>query len=286
MKRIIMTILVLTFYFGCDNITESDYSIVTACFSHLTGGDLQSGYYVTFHNCSENANSYLWDFGDSTQSIEKDPIHIYDTDGAYTVSLIASNESNLDTSIKTILVDWNMVEKPNIYLYPVTDIDLSLYLEFSIGGRVVKSIPEYGDGWQIHVQIGGKIDNQYNFLFYEAIQPDVWQQNQGWCIVKESVAEFFQANMQTYNFAANEIADFIDYWTPKLVDYDYYTIYPQNDQVIEQVISLNFSEQPDNINRLFYVVGGAMEFKAIEAPLITAFTRTGFTVIEWGVIRK
>ena len=150
----------------------------------------------------------------------------------------------------------------------------------------MQSIPAYNDGWFIHVESSGKIDHKYNYLFYEAAQPDVWQSAEGWCVAKESLAEFFHNNMQTYNFAANEIADFIDYWAPRLVDYDYYAIYPQNDQVIEQVISLKFSKQPDTINRLFYVVTGATEFKAIVAPLVTAFTRTGFTVVEWGVIRK
>ncbi len=45
---------------------------------------------VTFKNLSENANSYVWDFGDSTTSTEINPIKTYPT-GSYIVTLTASN---------------------------------------------------------------------------------------------------------------------------------------------------------------------------------------------------
>jgi len=286
MRRIIITILVLTCYFGCNKITEADDSTVTACFTYITGGDLLSGYHVLFQNCSEHADSYIWDFGDSTQSVEEEPTHNYTNDGFFIVSLEAFNSTSTDTFIDTILVSWITVEKPNIYIYPQEDIDISLSLEFPQGGEVVQSTPAYNDGWFVHVESSGKIDHKYNYLFYEAAQPDVWQSAIGWCVAKESLAEFFHNNMQSYNFATNEMADFIDYWVPRLANYDFYIIYPQNDKIIKEVIKLNFSMQPENLNRLYYVITGKTEFKVIEAPSITAFPRDGFTVVEWGVIQK
>lgn len=48
---------------------------------------------VHFFNLSENANKYVWDFGDGTpKSSEKDPVHIYDELGEYRVSLMAFAE--------------------------------------------------------------------------------------------------------------------------------------------------------------------------------------------------
>lgn len=49
-----------------------------------------------FTNYSANATSYLWDFGDGNSSVESDPVHIYTAGGTYTVSLIASNSSDVD----------------------------------------------------------------------------------------------------------------------------------------------------------------------------------------------
>ena len=48
---------------------------------------------VHFFNLSENANKYVWDFGDGApKSSEKDPIHVYDELGEYRVSLMAFAE--------------------------------------------------------------------------------------------------------------------------------------------------------------------------------------------------
>ncbi|MCO6475359.1 MAG: PKD domain-containing protein [Phaeodactylibacter sp.] len=48
---------------------------------------------VSFTNFSQNATSYAWDFGDGKTSTEKDPTHVYDAAGVYTVALTASNDA-------------------------------------------------------------------------------------------------------------------------------------------------------------------------------------------------
>ncbi|MDD1720185.1 MAG: PKD domain-containing protein [Methanoregulaceae archaeon] len=45
--------------------------------------------------------TWLWDFGDDTNSTEQDPVHIYAAEGLYTVSLTVTNEAGSDTEIKT-----------------------------------------------------------------------------------------------------------------------------------------------------------------------------------------
>jgi len=47
---------------------------------------------VLFINLSSNADSYFWDFGDESTSVEVNPEHTYDEDGVYEVTLTASNE--------------------------------------------------------------------------------------------------------------------------------------------------------------------------------------------------
>lgn len=46
---------------------------------------------VTFNNQSDNAQGFIWDFGDGTSSNLKDPVHSYPDSGSYTVRLIAIN---------------------------------------------------------------------------------------------------------------------------------------------------------------------------------------------------
>ncbi len=53
---------------------------------------------VTFYNLSQNADTYLWDFGDSTFSDEENPEHYYQMAGEYTVTLYTNNQHNCPDS--------------------------------------------------------------------------------------------------------------------------------------------------------------------------------------------
>lgn len=48
---------------------------------------------VTFNNLTQNADTFVWDFGDGETSEDADPTHIYDCPGDYEVMLIASNSA-------------------------------------------------------------------------------------------------------------------------------------------------------------------------------------------------
>ena len=181
----------------------------------------------------------------------------------------------------------NLVYKPNIYIYPNEKIELSVKLDFPIGGKVVTSIPEYGTGWNILVDASGLINDTYSYLFYESTQPDVWQRNNGWNIQTDKLESFFRNNMTEYGFNGREINDFIEYWIPRLNDYPLYSIYPQTKSIIDDVIQLDFSKQPENIMRLFYFIKGHSQLQdKLAAPTIDNFVREGYSVTEWGVILK
>jgi len=264
---------------------DEPISNLTACFTYEI--DLpQWENSIEFINCSEGATSYLWDFGDDSTSVEENPIHYYANDGEYFVTLTAHNESGSDSYTALVLVNWMQVEKPNIYLYPTENIDLCIDLEFPQDGRMVESIPDYLDGWCVVVDPSGKIDNNYDFLFYESVQPDVWQYDHGWCVKRESLKTFFETNMAICNFSDKEIKDFTDYWIPLLKEHEYYSVFPQYTNRIDQVIQLNFSVQPDNVYRLFYGLQGVSEYKEFPEPQIETIKRNGFTVVEWGVFLK
>ncbi len=175
--------------------------------------------------------------------------------------------------------------KPNIYIYPEEKTELTVKLNFPKGGQIIKSIPEYNTGWNIEVDEYGVIDDSYTYLFYESKQPNIWQKKEGWIVKKEDLESFFNKNMYRHGFEGMEVKDFLDYWLPKLTDFEYYTIYPQTASIIDQVIELNISEKPDNLLRLFYFIKGYKEApNKIIIPKIEKFERKGFFVTEWGVI--
>lgn len=182
-----------------------------------------------------------------------------------------------------------MVLKPNIYLYPEENAILSVSLTFPSGGRVTASIPDYRKGWLVSADTDGILNKKYEFLFYESEQPDVWQTNEGWIIAVVDLEQFFNANLSEYGFIGREIKDFTDYWIPRLKDFEYYEIYPQEKKIIDSVIALEIIKAPDSVLRLFYLIRGTngATNDAITAPADhTPFIRDGFCVTEWGVVLK
>ncbi len=75
-----------------------------ACFSYAPDTEINMGDEVSFSNCSEDANTYAWDFGDGHISTDEIPTHIYQSGGEYTVKMIAANETSVDTVSKTITI--------------------------------------------------------------------------------------------------------------------------------------------------------------------------------------
>jgi hypothetical protein len=189
--------------------------------------------------------------------------------------------------IDFLLEEGDMVYKPNIYLYPKITTKMDVSLEFPQGGHVTVSDPNYPDEWQnIKVTPGSKIDGEHDFLFYEAALPDHWQYEKGWAVKQAGLKTFFEDNLKTYGFNMREIADFTDYWIPRLKESPYYAIYPQHTAKIDEIVELNISKNPKSILRLFYVIKDIPEFEDMPVPMIPDFERKGFTVTEWGVVLK
>lgn len=74
--------------------------------------------FVEFDNESEDANTFEWNFGDGNTDNSENPSHIYGTDGAFDVSLIATNQVSTemacsDTAYQTVEV------------YPIPHTDFS-----------------------------------------------------------------------------------------------------------------------------------------------------------------
>jgi hypothetical protein len=181
------------------------------------------------------------------------------------------------------------VYKPNIYLYPVEKSQINVKLSFPLGGKIVTSIPVYFNGWNINVDSSGKINNKYNYLFYESDQPDIWQMTEGWIIDKSELKTFFTDNMLKHGFNDREIKDFLDYWIPRLTEFNYYEICPQESNIIEKAIKLEIYNNPDNVLRLFYSIKGVNSKSENNLNIPgepPSFNRSGFCVTEWGVILK
>jgi len=66
----------------------------TASFTN-TSGSLA----VTFTNTSTSGDSYFWQFGDGTSSIEQSPVHTYSSAGLYTVTLKTNSTAGYSSTV-------------------------------------------------------------------------------------------------------------------------------------------------------------------------------------------
>ncbi|NOZ34294.1 MAG: T9SS type A sorting domain-containing protein [Chlorobi bacterium] len=81
---------------------------------------------VEFINRSENSESYIWSFGDETQSFEENPVHTYMFPGNYNVELKSANSlCGENTVIKSLNIESasavtknDVYKNQNIKLYP------------------------------------------------------------------------------------------------------------------------------------------------------------------------
>lgn len=76
---------------GIVSCTDDPIPVVEACFTVVPTENIEVGDTVFFTNCSKEAITYTWKFGDDSTSTEETPFHIYAVPGNYDVELVATN---------------------------------------------------------------------------------------------------------------------------------------------------------------------------------------------------
>jgi PKD repeat protein len=135
----------------------------SACFEFSPDTTLIIGDTITFSNCSENATTYIWDFGDDYSSIDKEPKHSYDNIGNYKVILSVSNDNSTDTLSKII----NIYPAPNKIVYHNfgSDISISTVRFFEPSSFDCKPDPSPTDS-SANLSIDIDLDGINDFIIY------------------------------------------------------------------------------------------------------------------------
>ncbi|MDD3716902.1 MAG: hypothetical protein PHT46_07360 [Candidatus Marinimicrobia bacterium] len=238
---------------------------------------------LAFRTDSVNSISFMVPFEGGIGGGNYFILHIIDVNPVKSDSVTAIPSK--DYRIDFVLESGMVARKPNIYLYPEKSLKLDVSLFFPQGGEVIVSDPQYPADWlDIRVRPDGRIGRKYDYLFYEAAIPDLWQYSEGWVVKQDILPLFFRSNLEAYGFNENEIRDFMDYWIPLLNTAPYYAVYPQHTASVNYAVKLRISERPDAMLRLFYVIDEAQDKFTLPEPEIPEFERNGFSVTEWGVV--
>ena len=175
-------------------------------------------------------------------------------------------------------------EKPVIYLYPETETEVSVKLDFN--GQLTSTYPQYADGWTVTAKPDGTLTDpvtgrEYYCLFWEGVSNVKYDLSSGFVVPGDETAAFLEESLADLGLAAREANEFIIYWLPRMEGNPYNLISFQTDAYTDNAV-LDISPAPDTVLRVF------MAWKPLEAPIevppqeLTAPLRSGFTVVEWG----
>jgi len=158
-----------------ENIISKQLTVVesvspVACFtysseSHDLGEEIQIDEEISFNNCSENAELYLWEFGDGEQTTDKNPSHSYDECGSYVVKVTAYRSDSLeDFTMKTIDVSASTS-------MTLTTVDTT---ERILTECEVYLFDNEDDMWNLENEVGYGLTDSNGEILFDNLQPIVY----------------------------------------------------------------------------------------------------------------
>jgi len=183
--------------------------------------------------------------------------------------------------------DWqpdpNMAYKPVIYLYPETQTQVAVTL--NLLGKLTCTYPAYENGWLLTANPDGTLTDArgqtYNYLYWEGQTNARWDLSRGFCVKGTDTAEFLEEALEKLGLNRREANEFIVYWLPQMQESPYNIISFQT-EAYTQAAQLEINPAPDTLIRVFMTWQPAAEYRQIPAQELTAPSREGFVVVEWG----
>ena len=177
----------------------------------------------------------------------------------------------------------DMFYKPVIYLYPETETDVNVRLNFD--GKLTCTYPAYNGGWSVTASPDGTLYDRngqsYYCLYWEGEGETDFDFSQGFCVAGKDSAAFLEDALAKLGLTRREANEFIIYWLPLLEANPYNLISFQTDAYTE-CAELEITPEPDTLIRVYMAWKSLESAVEIQPQTFTAPRREGFTVIEWG----
>ena len=180
-----------------------------------------------------------------------------------------------------------LVEKPVIYFYSDKELDLTINL--NTDAKLKFTYPIYTSEWKGTVKRDGTFEtngNSYPYIFWDG-EMDVASKldnlEEGFIVEKEQNVAFFEGKLSKMGLNDKEIADFITFWVPRMLESDkHFVQFIVGENYNKKIGSLEYSTQPDSEIRIFMVFSKLEGDIQVKPQLLPTYKREGFTVVEWG----
>ena len=176
--------------------------------------------------------------------------------------------------------------KPVLYLYPESETEVSVRLDYKGRLTCTYPTPDPDGAWHVTARPDGtladKQGREYSYLFWEGASdgapPDF---SRGFVVKGSDTAAFLREKLAYMGLTPREYNEFIVYWLPRMQDNPWNLIAFQGKNYTDSA-PLTVTPRPDSILRVF------MAYRPLTAPVavppqeLTPFVRKGFTLVEWG----
>ena len=174
-------------------------------------------------------------------------------------------------------------EKPVIYLYPETETDVTVRLDYA--GDLTCTYPAYDGAWRVTAAPDGTLtddDGQtYRYLYWEGTDNVQYDFSEGFCVPGEETAAFLEDALAQLGLTRAEANEFIIYWLPRM-EGNAYNLISFQQEAYTDAAKLTITPQPDTLLRVFMAWKPLARAVEIAPQTLTAPERTGFTAVEWG----
>jgi len=207
--------------------------------------------------------------------------------------------------------------KPVVYLYPTEPTEISL--KFTAPMKLETQIPLYTNGWKVKAYPDGKIidlnphmtncanvstaygseyaheacvKNEYPYIYWsgESHVKNYPQIDKGWIVSSGEVAGLLIEKLTEIGLNQTEQNDMLEYWLPQIEakNAPYYRISLLQNDELNKLFPMQVTPRPESVIRVFLdflPLNSANELSMPEQKVIH-FDRKGFTLVEWGGLKR
>ena len=211
--------------------------------------------------------------------------------------------------------------KPVVYLYPTVPTNVNV--KFLANIQLTTDIPKYvkNIGWNVLAKPNGElsdlqteytdcdifnkphagseyareacVQNNYPYLYWSGnrIGAEYPKQSNGWIIEKKDLNTFLNAKLDEVGFSQKEKSDMLEYWIPYLSNKssNYFRISFLQTKEMNSLAPMQITPKPDKVFRIFLDWDNYKtkpDFEIQPQILDRLNSRDGFTVVEWGGLKK
>lgn len=178
-------------------------------------------------------------------------------------------------------------DKPILYLYPEEETEVSV--RFARPELLTTTYPKYANEWKVVAQPNGDLrdseGNYYYGLYWEE-QEAYKEFNDGFYVEKDNAIEFLEEKLEALGLNDRERNEFIMYWLPILEKNEKNFVHFEFTEELQAENALIISPAPDSILRINMTVQKVEENPNLPEQELPSFERKGFTVVEWGGIKR